>query len=165
MSSKTNQTKTAKPLFSVSFADGSRFILPEKWEDVFVDYYGANPAEHVALAERLQFVTSKYIEHRAWPSKFDGIGLEEESEIGSIYDNPDYYWEYWDDWQDGSRTWEEKIITTPTWAEVAEAVLYQTIRSGLMQKALNELAKKEGSKAPRVVTSEEFLQELKNRIT
>jgi hypothetical protein len=64
-------------LFDVSFADGSCFILPEAWKAVFVDYYGADSARYPLLAAQLRYVVGKYIEHRAWPSKFDGIGLED----------------------------------------------------------------------------------------
>ena len=53
------------------------------------------------------------------------------------YDAPDYYWEHWDDWGEEGRAWSNRAIHHPTHADLAEALLYQGMRSGLMQKALN----------------------------
>ncbi|MGH2536017.1 MAG: hypothetical protein ACRDHL_01335, partial [Candidatus Promineifilaceae bacterium] len=77
-----------KSFFSLSFADGSRFVLAEEWEEVFVAYYGADPAAYAPLAERLRTVAGKYNEHQAWPSKFDGAGLETKGQDISRYDDP-----------------------------------------------------------------------------
>jgi hypothetical protein len=82
----------------------------------------------------------KYIEHRAWPGKFGGIGLEDEEDSPDRYDNPDFYWEHWDDWGEDGRSWlwgDGPTSVPPTHAEVAEAVLYQSMRVGLMQQAFN----------------------------
>ena len=115
------------------------------------------------LGERVRFVTGKYIEHCAWPSKFDGITFgEEELEGDRRFDDPDFYWEHWDDWGEAGRRWGDSTIHTPTSAEVAEAVLYQSMRLGILQKAFNEIAKKDGTKPIRVLTPEKFLRELKN---
>lgn len=65
-------------LFSVSFADGSRFTLPSGWEAVFVSSFGSDPVAYSVVATRLRFVVGKYVEQRAWPSKFDGISLDDE---------------------------------------------------------------------------------------
>jgi hypothetical protein len=47
--------------------------------------------------------------------------------------------------------------------EVAEAVLYQSMRAGLLQQALDRLATEQGMEAPRVVTPERFLEMLEQR--
>lgn len=64
-----------QPLFSMNSSDGSRLDLPMEWEDVFVDYFGEGEKGHALLDERIRFIVSKYVEHRAWPSKFDGITM------------------------------------------------------------------------------------------
>jgi hypothetical protein len=153
-----------KSRFSLSFADGSHFVLPDAWEQVFIAYYGADPAAYPALAEQLVYVVGKYIEHRAWPSKFDGICTETEGEDINQYDDPNFYFEHWDDLDTeklmrGGRP----LSVSPTWAEVAEAVLYQSMRAGLLQQALNTLANEQGMEAPRVVTPERFLEMLEQR--
>ncbi len=125
----------SNPLFSVTFQDGSTFVLPKEWEDVFADYYGQNRARYPALAERLSFVVGKYVAHRAWPSKFDGFGVETEDD--SRYDDPDFYFEHWDEWGERGRDWGDRTIGTPTGADIAEAIMYQSMRGGIMQKALD----------------------------
>ena len=154
--------ESAEPIFSMTFEDGSRFILPKPWEDVFVDYFGPDAEVYAEVADRLHFVVGKYVAHRAWPSKFDGIGLEEELGDDSKYDHPDFYWEHWDDWRETELEWGGRSIHTPTWADVAEAVLYYHMRSGILQKVLNEVAKKEGVNPIRVVTPEQLLKELEH---
>lgn len=148
-------------LFSLSFADGSQFVLPEAWEQVFIAYYGADSAAYPALAEQLVYVVSKYIEHRAWPSKFDGIGTEREGEDINQYDDPNFYFERRDDLDSEELIWGSRSLSLPpTQAEVAEAVLYQSMRAGLLQQALDTLANERGIEAPRVVTPERFLEML-----
>jgi hypothetical protein len=149
------------PVFEVSFADGSRFALPREWEDVFADSFGFNPAVRPEVEARLRFLVAKYEEHRAWPSKFDGIGVDDETD--ARYDNPDFYWERWDDRQGADRLWVGLPPGTPTSAEVAEAVMYQEMRPGLLQKALQAMAEETGRPAPRVLTPEQFLRELDDR--
>jgi hypothetical protein len=147
------------PMFALSLPDDSEFELPVEWEDVFVDYFGPNPAFHPQVAERLVYVTGKYVEHRAWPSKFDGIGFEIESDLR--YDDPDFYWEHWDEWEEAGLQWGNRTIhVPPNWAEVAEAVLYQQMRPGILQKILQQMAEETGRPAPRVVTPEQLLREL-----
>lgn len=153
-----------KSLFSLSFADGSHFVLPEEWEEVFVATYGADPAAYPPLAERLRYIVGKYIEHRAWPSKFDGLGLETESPDIGRYDDPDFYFEHWDDLAREGFAWDGRPLSVPpTWTEVAEAVLYFSMRAGLLQQALDRLAKEQGKEAPQVVTPEQFLAMLEQR--
>lgn len=153
------------PLLSVEFEDKSRFDLPQEWEDVFVDYYGHDPKFYPEVAGRLKFVTGEYVEHRAWPSKFDGLQYEiEEDEIvkevgDEKYDDPEFYWQPWDKeeiiWGSGDQG--RKVEIPPSFAEIAEAVMYFSMRSGLLQKYLQQL----GSKT-RVVNTEQFLKELKD---
>lgn len=156
--------KGDQPIFVVSFEDGSRFVLPADWEDVFVSYFGSDTSGYADIAGRLRFVVGKYLEHRAWPSKFDGIAIEDEEAAGdSKYDSPGFYGESWIEWGEEGHAWGDQVIHTPTWAQVAEALLYQHMRSGILQKALDEHAKREGGKAPRVVTPEQLLVELEQR--
>lgn len=79
------------------------------------------------------------------------------------YDDPDFYFEYWKDWREEDRMWGfgeniRKLDIPPKWAEVAEAVLYQSIRGGLLQKALQQLESK-----TKVVTPKQFLRELEDQ--
>jgi hypothetical protein len=133
------------------FEDGSLFSVPSGWRDVYERYFGAT--EPVELEARLRFVVGKYWAHRAMPSKFDGVGCEEEGD--AKYDDPEYYVERWDD----PASWEYRG-EPPSMAEVAEQVLYHSMRSGLMQQALDEYAAERGTKPVRVLTPEELLQEL-----
>ncbi len=150
---------TRYPLFVMEFSDGSRFDLPQHWEDVFVDYFGEGESGHALLAERIRCIVIKYVEHHAWPSKLDGITMEDVKD-DSKYDDPEYYMESWDDWEEKGRAWGDRTIHHPTNADIAEALLYQAMRMGLMQKALDEHAKKKGIRPPRVVTPKRFLEEL-----
>jgi len=145
-------------MFIVPFDDGSVFELPEEWEPVFVDYFGPNPESYKAVEVRLRFITGKYMEHKAWPSKFDGIGVEISGD--EKYDEPNFYWETWEDSLDYRQEWSGRA---PTWSEVAEAVLYQQMRPGILQKVLQDYAEKTGKPAPRVVTPRELLRELEDR--
>lgn len=149
------------PLFVLEFSDGSRFELPTEWEDVFVDYFGEGESGHAQLAERIRYIVLKYIEHRAWPSKFDGITMEEVTD-DSRYDDPEFYMESWDEWGEAGRAWGKRTIHHPTRSDIAEALLYQAMRGGLMQKALDEYAKEKGIRAPRVVNPKKFLEELED---
>jgi hypothetical protein len=158
----SDKNQSPPPLFRLEFEDGSLFELPNEWEDVFVDSYGQNPKVYARLAERVRFVLGKYIEHQAWPSKFDGIDMEE-GEGDTKFDEDDFYWERWVDWGEAGREWDGRKILKPTWAEIAEAMLYQSMRRGILQEALDEMATKEGQKQARVVTPEEFLDELNRK--
>jgi hypothetical protein len=92
------------------------------------------------------------MQHRAWPTKFDGI-LHEGIEDDRKYDDPTFYSEYWDDWEEERRKWGlGTIINPPTKAEICDAVFYHHMRGGLMQQVLNQMAKKKGIQPPRVVT-------------
>ena len=154
-----------QPIISVGFDDGSLFALPKEWEDVFVDYFGPNPERYPEVIDSLRFVISKYVEHRAWPSKFDGLQwMAEDKPIpNSAFDDPEFYWEHWDEWEEEGREWgageaRGRIPNPPTCAQVAEAVMYQQMRGGLLQKALQQLG------APtRVVSAKQFLGELEDR--
>lgn len=148
---------TRRPVLAVAFPDGSRFVLPEVWEDVFADTFGFNPDILPEVETRLRFLVAKYEDHQAWPSKFDGIGMDDESEDDLRYDVSDFYWEHWDDER---HIWTDRPVGTPTSAAIAEAVLYQSMRGGLMQKALQTLAEETGRPAPRVVTPEQLLREM-----
>jgi hypothetical protein len=150
-------------LIEVSFPDGSRFSLPREWEDIVVDAFGHNPDVYGAVAERLRFVTGKYVEHRAWPTKFDGIIFTEGPTRDEWLDDPDFYWEHWEEWGDEGRQWGNRVIREPTWADVADGVMYKFLRPGILQKALQAMAEERGVPAPRVVSPERFLTELEDR--
>lgn len=156
-----------KPLLSVRFKDRSTFVLPKDWEDVFVDYYGPNPRFYLKVAKRLRFVTGKYIEHEAWPHKLDGLGqlLDRGDEEGDIldtdYDEPSFYSELWSEWPEAGIDFgipRRKITNPPKWADVAEAAMYQSMRGGLLQKALQRL----GSKT-QVIGPKRFLKEIEDQ--
>src|SRR5712692_4514290 len=116
------------------FEDGSLFSVPEPWRDIYRQRFDAvDPAE---FEERLHFVVGKYREHRATPSKFDGIGCKEEGD--AKYDDPAYYFEFWEE----SREYRSE---PPSMSEIAEGVLYQVMRSGIMQKALDDYAAEHGT--------------------
>ena len=154
-----------EPLLKIDFEeDKSEFILSEEWEDVFVDYFGPNPEVYPTVAQRIRFVAGKYVEHKAWPSKFDGLqytGDEDEGKpsVGDEkYDDPEFYWEHWDNWTEEDRMWGfgenlRRLEVPPKCAEVAEAVLYQGMRGGLLQKVLQQMGAK-----TQVVTPKQFLQ-------
>ncbi len=142
-------------MFRVKFRDDSAFELLPEWESIFIDYYGRDTGRHARLAERLKFLVDKYAEHQAWPSKFDGIGIEEAGD--EHFDDPDFYFEHWDEWGTEGKIWGKRKIQHPTLADLAEAALYQEMRSGILQKALNKLAEKSGQPAPSVMTPEQFL--------
>ncbi len=154
---------TRPPLLTVDFPDGSRFSLPQEWEDIFVDAFGHNPDIHGPVAERLRFVTGKYVEHRAWPTKFDGIGFPEGRVRDEWLDDRDFYWERWEEWGDEGRRWGDRVIREPTWADVADGVMYKFLRPGILQKALQTMAERDGRPAPRVISAERFLAELEDR--
>ncbi len=95
----------------------------------------------------------------------------------SQYDDPEYYFESWDEWGDAGRAWARRTIHHPTNADIAEALLYQAMRGGIWragsslrvftapktarpQKTVNEMAKKDGRRPARIVTPKQFLEEL-----
>src|SRR5262249_15296623 len=102
-----DSTEKEKPLFRVMFEDGSVFTLPQEWEGVFVEYFGVDVSGYKKLAERVRFVTGKYIKNRAFPSKFDGLQWQDDDKPfeDSVYDDPEFYWERWDDWEEHGREW------------------------------------------------------------
>lgn len=171
-----DMTVKERPLFEVEFEDGSKYTLPKDHEGVFVDHFGHNPKGYISVAERLKFVTSKYAEHQAWPSKMDGInhacafdydepykieGNEGNSDIK--YNNPDYYWEHWRDWGDEGKAWRRdrldiRIPNPPELADIAEAVLYQNMRGSFIEKAARETGC-----SLRVMSPEKFLKEMRDK--
>lgn len=144
-------SKSDATIFSVKLADKSVFNLPKEWESVFIDYYGSGQTNYQVVADRLKFVVQKYVRHKAWPSKYDGIGLEE-IDNDSKYDNPDFYWETW-------KSRDKK----PTQAEIADQVMYQSMRVGILNKSLQDYANRKGKQVPRVVTPEQFLKEVSRK--
>lgn len=136
--------------YEFHFDDGSLFVVPAPWREVYERYFGAlDPAEFEA---RLRFLVGKYVEHRANPSKFDGIGISEETD--TKYDDPAFYAEGWDD-----AVALESVRTAPTMASLAEGVLYQAMRVGLLQKMADDYAAEHGTKPIRVITLDELLHE------
>ncbi|MFN2638160.1 MAG: hypothetical protein ABR585_14165 [Gemmatimonadaceae bacterium] len=134
--------------------------LPAVWEDVFLQYFGTDPVEYKSIADWLVFVTKKYMEHEAFPSKFDGLAWMDDGRPidAAAYDDPDFYWEKWDTWENRQKEWRRgsgTISIPPTWADVAEGVMYQAMRSGLLQAALQQMGAK-----TRVVSPEKFLKEV-----
>jgi len=117
MRSKEN-LQSESSMLSIPFDDGSVFNLPKEWEDVFVDYFGINPDSYPLVAERLKYVTGKYVGHRAWPSKFDGMDAQAEDRKIELsdYDNPEFYMQRWEDeeiiWGSGDQR--RKITIPPT---------------------------------------------------
>lgn len=134
------------------FEDGSLFVVPEAWRDVYRKYFGGTDATQ--LESRLRFVVAKYVAHQATPSKFDGIGVAAEGD--DRYDDPAFYTESWADSEWSSRHGQD----TPSMASIAEGVLYFAMRVGLLQKMANEYAVAQGTKPIRVMTVEELLREL-----
>jgi hypothetical protein len=132
------------------FEDGSLLSVPAAWRNVYERRYRDMPSGEVDA--RLRFVAGKYFEHRAMPSKFDGIGVEATGD--DRYDDPAYYVDLWDEPFRG-----EPLTEPPSMSQIAEEVLYQSIRSGLMQEALDDYAAEHGTKPIRVVTPEELLEE------
>ncbi|HET7701486.1 MAG TPA: hypothetical protein VFM06_11545 [Candidatus Limnocylindria bacterium] len=129
------------------FDDGSLFVIPATWREVYERYFGAlDPA---AFEARLRLVVGKYVEHRAFPSKFDGIGIAEAGD--ARYDDPNFYAEDWDE-----PMWGEARERAPTMASVAEGVLYQAMRVGLLQKVADDYAAEHGTKPIRVIGLDEF---------
>lgn len=125
----------------IPFDDGSLFVIPATWREVYGRYFGAlDPAEFEA---RLRFVVGKYAAHRATPSKLDGIGVAEEGD--AKYDDAAFYAEGWDDpiAYEGGRA--------PTLASLAEGVLYHAMRVGLLQKGADDYAAEHGTKPIRVI--------------
>lgn len=132
------------------FDDGSLFVVPAPWREVYERYFGA--ADAAELEARLRFVVGKYMAHGAIPSKLDGIGVTEQGD--SRYEDPAYYAECWDD-QGGL----DRAAGPPTMAAVAEGVLYQAMRVGLLQKMADDYAAAHGTKPIRVITVEQLLEE------
>lgn len=129
------------------FDDGSLFVVPSAWHEVYERYFGAvDPAEFEA---RLRFVVGKYKQHRATPSKFDGIGVAEHGD--AKYDDPAFYAEGWDD-----AIALEGIRPAPTMASLAEGVLCNAMRVGLLQKVADDYAAQHGTKPIRVISLDQL---------
>jgi hypothetical protein len=149
-----------KPVFTVTFPDGSTFYLPEEWEDIFIARYGDQEKNYQKLAERIIFITGKYIENKTFPSKFDGLKwLAEEKEIDdAAFDDPTFYGELWEEWDEQGRGWNRSsgnIPNPPPWADVAEGLMYQESRNAILQKALEKMGAK-----TKVVTPENLVKKL-----
>lgn len=142
--------------FFVKLVDKSVFNLPKVWEGIFVKYFGSDQTKYQIVADRLKFVVQKYVKYKAWPSKFDGIGLEE-TDSDSKYDNPDFYWKTWKNRD--RNVWDKNPNRNPTHAEIAERVMYQSMRVGILNKLLQDYARRKGKPVPKVVTPEQFLKE------
>jgi len=124
-----------KTLFSVTFPDGSIFTLPKDWKDVFIAHFGTKKETYKELSDRIIFITGKYMENKAFPSKFDGLKwlAEEKTPDAAAYDDPDFYGESWEEWVIERREWERKtgnIPNPPTWADVAEGAKRIAMRVG-----------------------------------
>lgn len=151
--------------FRIPFPDGSVFVLPKRWEDVFVDTFGFEPARYPEVNERVTFVTGKHVAHRAFPAKGGLDGIYRQGKIGwdvedtdDALDDPDFYMEHWDDWGPEGRALEDRRITNPpTHAQIAEGVMYQLLRGGILQKRLQRRA--EGGAQWHVVDAEGLLRE------
>lgn len=137
---KKENNFSEKSLFHADFSDESVFILPKDWEPVFIDYFGANPKNYTAVAERLRFIVQKYKDHSAFPDKFDGFDMEDEIESMTVYDNPRYYYEEdrgdWEDRWESEHKGEEHNEKKHTMAEIAKQILYLAMRAGVMQQAI-----------------------------
>lgn len=158
---ENNKTST----FSIAFEDGSQFVLPPAWEDVFQKYFGKDPVFYPWVEQQIRFIAKKYFEHQAWPSKFDGLCLsEEELKDDKKFDDLRYYTEGWDERKLFFNDEETKPNKTPSLADIAHDVLYQAMRVGLMQKTLDDYAKEKGTKPIRVVTPEDFLRTLEEQV-
>jgi len=129
--------------YDFDFADGSHLSIPEPWRPAYDQRL--RDVDPAGFAARLRFLTEKYVEHHATPSKFDGLGMVAEDD--TRFDDPGFYFEPWDE------------PTPPTMAQVAEEVVYQIIRLALMQHVVDEEARRSGRPAIRVLTPEEFLRQ------
>jgi hypothetical protein len=133
------------------FDDGSLFVVPAPWREVYERYFGA--VDPAAFEERLRFVIGKYREHRSIPSKFDGIGVATEDD--AKYDDPAFYAEGW-----GEATEWDSADTPPTQASLAEGVLYHAMRVGLLQKVADDYAAEHGTKPIRVISLSDLDRDL-----
>jgi hypothetical protein len=152
MSDNPQQTQPSLH-FSVGFEDGSIFVLPQGWSDAFIVKFGSKPAQFHAVEQQLRFIAGKYYEHQAFPSKFDGIMFGNEPEgydpdSDSRYDFDEYYLE---SWGEGFRDF-GNTSNPPSLADIGEGVMYQVLRTLLMQAAIKSM----GSEIA-IMTPEDFL--------
>lgn len=127
--------------FELTFEDGSRFRMPEDWDDVFGDYSHHNPEFHPKIAERLCFLAGKYKEHQAMPSWLDCYGPDDDSQLD---DDSSYHLKWYDFNNEHNcrefTPWRETPLQMPpTQADIAEALLYYTMKDRLLQKRLGIL--------------------------
>jgi hypothetical protein len=134
MTNEKNQPRQIT--FTIIMDDGSIFNVPPAWNDLLYIKYGDDAQQLTMLKKNLTYITKKYYRHCAWPSKFDGLifgdppeGYDPDSL--SRYDYDEYYGEQWGEAQIGiSKT------NPPSMSQIAEAVLYQSLRVLIMQQAL-----------------------------
>lgn len=143
-----------KRMKEFTLSDGTTFTLPTEWEQAYARVF--DNTYPTVVAERLNFLTGKYAEHKTSPSKFDGIGCggpvsEDEGFEGHIHKGDDRY--------DCERFYlgGQEMRTL---AESAHEVMYQNLRIALMQQALDSYAQEHGTKPIRVLTPEQLLEEI-----
>lgn len=154
-----NVEEKRKPVFSIKFEeDGSEFELPEFYEDIFINHFGESVESYQEVEKRIHELVQKYIEHKAFPSKFDGILTSDKEQDPSYncYDDPEFYGEAWSEWKATNN-----VETDPTSADIAEGVIYQNFRIEILQKTLNEMAERDGTTPVRVMSPEQVIEELK----
>ncbi len=126
--------------FEVTFEDGSRFELPEDWEDVFGDFCH-NSEFHPKIAERLRFLAVKYMEHQAMPSWLDCYGEDDDPQLN---DDSSYHLKWYSfnndsDYREFTSWRETPLQIPPTEADIAEALLYYAMKDRLLQQRLGIL--------------------------
>lgn len=127
--------------FELTFEDGSRFKLPEDWEEVFGDYSRHNPEFHPKIAERLRFLAVKYMEHQAMPNWLDcfGPGDDSQLDVDSSYHLNWHNFNSDDDYLKFTPWRETPFQMPPTQANIAEALLYYAMKDRLLQQRLGIL--------------------------
>lgn len=129
--------------------------MPKEWEKAFDARLA--PLGHAVVEERLRFLVGKYWEHGATPSKFDGLACDAFTPNGK-YKNPHTH--EGDDCYDCDAYYGEDGSPDTTLAELAEGVIYQQLRTTLMQQIFDEYAAAHGTKPVRVITPDQLLEEL-----
>jgi hypothetical protein len=160
-STSNRPTPPHSSIFSVDFPDGSTFRLPHLWEDVFVSYFGEDKTSYDHLAKRLQFLSTCYVKNQAWPRRLDGLGSDLSGD--EKFDDPDFYWEHWDQWDKTGRPWMDRVIQTAAEADLAEAILVQAMWSDIRRKLSKEMI--ETVYSPLRRTPIQFLDELRSAET
>ena len=127
--------------FSLRFIDGSVFNLPDGWQEAFIIRLGETNKQILAVKKRMRYVTGKYYEHRAWPSKFDGLSPLPEgynNNDDSRYECDDFYLEKWGEGRYAGLILDDPVTNPPAMAKIAEQLMYQVLRITLMQQALRD---------------------------